>query len=71
MNNNGLTFIDYNFKLYPDRIEFDHELSLGKLNLKEGQMLQVCAGPQGTVILCKVDPVVAFAQGYAINTPCE
>lgn len=67
MDSRGLTFVDYTFKMYNDRLEFDHELTLGKLHLEEGQMLQVCAGPQGTVILQKVDPVVAFTQGYAVN----
>ena len=67
MDSRGKNFIDYTFKLFDDRIEFDQELTLGQMELREGQMLQVCAGPQGTVILQKVDPVVAFAQGYSVN----
>ena len=63
-----MKYVDYVFDLEPDIIKFDDELSLGKLQMKAGDMWQVHAGPQGTVILRKVDPVVAFAQGYAINT---
>ena len=62
-----MKFIDYVFDVEPGRIEFDHELTLGKLQMKTGDMFQVCQGPQGTVILRKVDPVVAFTQGYAVN----
>ena len=46
---------------------FDAELSLDRFGWKPGQLLQVCQGPQGTVILQKVDPVVAFTNGYAVN----
>ena len=66
-----MKYVDYIFDIEPGRIEFDEELTLGKLRMKAGDMFQVCEGPQGTVILQKVDPVVAFAMGYAINTPCE
>ena len=66
-----MKYVDYVFDIEPGRIVFDEELTLGKLQMKPGEMFQVCEGPQGTVILRKIDPVVAFAQGYAINTPCE
>ena len=69
--NTCMKYFDYVFDIEPDRIEFDVELTLGKLKMKEGDYWQVCSGPQGTVILQKVDPVVAFTQGYAINTKCE
>jgi hypothetical protein len=62
-----MKYVDYVFDIEPGRIEFDEELTLGKLRMKVGEMFQVCEGPQGTVILQKVDPVVAFTQGYAVN----
>ena len=62
-----MKYVDYIFDIEPSRIEFDEELTLGKLKMKVGEMFQVCEGPQGTVILQKVDPVVAFTQGYAVN----
>jgi len=62
-----MKYVDYVFDIEQDQIVFDNELTLGKCNLKEGDLFQVCAGPQGTVILQKVDPVVAFTMGYAVN----
>ncbi len=62
-----MKYVDYVFDVESDRIVFDEELTLGKLKLKSGDMFQVCQGPQGTVILQKVDPVVAFALGYNVN----
>ena len=66
-----MKYFDYVFDIEPTRIIFDEELTLGKCGFKDGDMFQVCTGPQGTVILQKVDPVVAFTQGYAINTKCK
>jgi hypothetical protein len=62
-----MKYVDYIFDIEPTRIIFDEELTLGKCKLHEGDFYQVCQGPQGTVILQKVDPVVAFTQGYAVN----
>ena len=45
----------------------DEELPLSKIKFKEGDLLQVCQTEEGRVILRKVDPVVAFTQGYAVN----
>ena len=62
-----MKYVDYVFDIEPGRIIFDNELSLGKLNMKAGDYWQVCEGPQGTVIFEKVDPLVAFTQGLAVN----
>ena len=67
MDEKGLTFVDYTFTLHEDSIVFDHEITLGKLRLQPGQYLKVLEGPQGTVILQKVDSVVAFTDGYPVN----
>jgi hypothetical protein len=63
-----MKFIDYVFDITPSCIVFDEELTLGKLQMKEGDYWQVCAGPQGTVILRKVDPIVAFTEGLPVNS---
>jgi hypothetical protein len=63
-----MKYVDYVFDIEQERIVFDNELTLGKCGLRHGDMYQVCQGPQGTVILQKVDPVVAFTQGYAVNS---
>lgn len=62
-----MKYVDYVFDIEQDRIIFDDELTLGKCKLKSGDFYQVCQGPQGTVILQKVDPLVAFVQGIAVN----
>lgn len=62
-----MKYVDYVFDIEPSRIVFDEELTLGKLQMKPGELWQVCEGPQGTVILEKVDPVVAFTMGYPVN----
>ena len=62
-----MKYFDYVFDIEQDRIVFDDEITLGRCRLKEGDYFQVCQGPQGTVILQKVDPVVAFTMGYAVN----
>lgn len=62
-----MKYVDYVFDMSPDCIVFDEELTLGKLQMKSGDYWQVCEGPQGTVILHKVDPVVAFTNGLAVN----
>jgi hypothetical protein len=62
-----MKYFDYVFDIEPDRIEFDVELTLGKLKMKPGDIWQVCAGPQGTVILRKMDPIVAFTNGFSVN----
>lgn len=64
----GMKFVDYIFDIEPDCIKFDAEITLGQCKLRAGDFFQVCQGPQGTVILQKVDPVVAFTSGYAVNS---
>lgn len=62
-----MKYVDYVFDIERERIVFDDEITLGKCKLKTGDLYQVCEGPQGTVILQKVDPVVAFTMGYAVH----
>jgi len=62
-----MKYVDYVFDIDQDRIVFDDELTLGKSKLRAGDFYQMCQGPQGTVILQKVDPVVAFTMGFAVN----
>lgn len=66
-----MKFVDYTFDIEPNHIVFDPELSLAKARLRPGDLYQVCEGPQGTVVLQRMDPVVAFAQGYAPNQPLQ
>ena len=68
MDEKGITFVDYTFTRHEDRLVFDPEITLDKLNLKAGQFLQVCQDSTNLVTLLKVDPVVAFVQGHEINT---
>ena len=46
----------------------DPELLLEKIKFKEGDILQVCKTPEGHVMLKKVDPIVQFTMGYAVNS---
>ena len=62
-----MKYVDYVFDIDQDRIMFDDELTLGKCKLKLGDYFQVCEGPQGTVILQRIDPVVAFTVGLPVN----
>jgi hypothetical protein len=66
-----MKYVDYVFDIEPTVIKFDEELTLGKLKMQPGDFWQVCQGPQGTVIMRKVDPVVAFANGLAVNDSPE
>ena len=66
--NNGMLHLDYQLDIkYGQYIILDEELTLEKIQFREGDYLQVCKTDKGQVILKKVDPVVAFTQGYAVN----
>ena len=67
--NTCMKHIDYTIDIeYGQYIILDEELPLEKIRFKEGDFLQVCKTASGAVMLRKVDPVVAFAQGYAVNS---
>jgi len=62
-----MKYVDYVFDIEPGRMIFDEEITLGKIQWRPGDYFQVCEGPQGTVILRKVDPIVAFTNGLPVN----
>ena len=57
---------DYRWDLHPDRIILDEELNTDKLGWKGGDMFKFI-NVNGQQMLVKVDPVVAFSQGYPVN----
>jgi hypothetical protein len=57
---------DYNWDLDPNRILLDSELNTDKLGYKHGDMFKF-TNINGQQMLVKVDPVVAFTQGYQVN----
>ena len=62
-----MLFLDYHLDIERGRyIILDNEITKDKLGLKEGEMLQVCQTEMG-VMLKRIDPVVAFANGFAVN----
>ena len=66
--NNGMLHLDYQLEIeYGQYIILDEELTLEKIQFNEGELLQVCKTDAGRVMLRKVDPVVAFVQGYSVN----
>jgi hypothetical protein len=61
-----LLHFDYEWDLHPDRIILDEELNTDKLGWKGGDMFKFI-NVNGQQMLVKVDPVVAFSQGYQVN----
>lgn len=59
-------YLDYTWDLYPGGIRFDEELNIDKLGWKSGDLFEI-RNVNGRAMLCKVDPVRAFAKGYRIN----
>jgi hypothetical protein len=57
---------DYNWDLHPDKIVLDSELNTDKLGWKGGDMFKFI-NKDGQQMLVKVDPVVAFTNGYQTN----
>jgi hypothetical protein len=61
-----MLYIDYTWDLNPNGIKFDEELNIDKLGWKNGDMF-VIKNIDGQAMLTKVDPVVAFTNGYKVN----
>ncbi len=61
-----MLYVDYSWDLNPDRLIFDQELDIDKLGWKHGDMFKV-VNQNGKAMLIKVDPVVAFNEGYKVN----
>jgi hypothetical protein len=57
---------DYEWDLDPERILLDRELNTDKLGYKHGDIFKF-TNVDGQQMLIKVDPVVAFIQGYPVN----
>jgi hypothetical protein len=58
--------LDYTWDLTPNGILLDEELNTDKLGWKAGDMFKF-VNVNGRQMLVKVDPVVAFSQGYPVN----
>jgi hypothetical protein len=57
---------DYSWDLTPNAILLDEELNTDKLGWKAGDLFEF-VNVNGRQMLCKVDPVVAFARGQRVN----
>jgi hypothetical protein len=57
---------EYEWDLHPDRIILDGELNTDKLGWRAGDHFKF-VNVNGRQMLVKVDPVVAFSQGYQVN----
>ena len=58
-----MLYVDYNWDLNPQGIRLDGELDTDKLGWKHGDMFKF-VNIDGQQQLVKVDPVVAFVEGY-------
>lgn len=61
-----MLYIDYTWDLNPNGIKFDQELNIDRLGWKNGDMFTI-KNVDGQAMLVKVDPVVAFTNGYKVN----
>lgn len=61
-----MRYLDYEWDLYPDRIVLDNDLNVDRLGWKAGDHFEL-KNIDGKVILIKVNPVVAFVNGYEVN----
>jgi hypothetical protein len=61
-----MLYIDYTWDLNPNGIKFDQELNIDRLGWKNGDMFAI-KNVDGQAMLVKVDPVVAFTNGYKVN----
>jgi hypothetical protein len=59
-------YVDYQWDLDPKRILLDEEINVDRLGWKGGDLFKL-VNENGRVMLVKVDPVVAFSQGHAVN----
>ena len=62
--------MDYTWDLNPGGIVFDAELDIDRLGWKHGDMFKII-NINGKAMLLKVDPIEAFAKGYAVNVQTE
>lgn len=61
-----MIYVDYTWDLSPRGILLDEELNTDKLGWKAGDLFKFI-NDNGKQRLIKVDPVEAFAKGYAVN----
>lgn len=61
-----MRYIDYNWDLSPGGIILDNELDIDKLGWKGGDYFKL-TNINGVAQLVKVDPVVAFCNGYEVK----
>lgn len=61
-----MLYMDYNWDLEPWGIKFDEDLNIDKLGWKGGDLFEI-KNINGRTVLCKIDPVIAFAKGYKVN----
>jgi hypothetical protein len=62
--------LDYNWDLHRDKIILDEELNTDKLGWKHGDHFKF-VNVNGKQMLVKVDPLVAFVQGYNTHVQTE
>lgn len=58
--------VDYTWDLYPNKIILDDELNIDRLGWQHGDHFKL-VNIDGKAQLVKIDPVVAFSQGYKVN----
>ena len=61
-----MLYVDYSWDLNPNGIVFDPELNIDKLGWKGGDLFEI-TNINGRAMLRRVDPVVAFNNGYKVN----
>jgi len=61
-----MLYYDYNWDLSRDRIILDEELNTDKLGWRAGDLFKL-QNINGRQMLVKVDPVIAFTNGFKVN----
>ena len=61
---------DYSWDLHNDRIILDEELNIDRLGWKAGDHFKL-VNIDGKAMLIKVDPLLAFVQGYNTHVQPE
>jgi hypothetical protein len=62
--------LDYNWDLHSDKIILDEELNIDRLGWKAGDHFKL-VNVDGRAMLIKVDPLLAFVQGYNTHAQTE
>lgn len=62
-----MLYLDYTWDCRPNGITLDEEFNSDKLGWKSGDYFKF-VNVNGKQMLVKVDPVVAFVQGYDVTT---